>query len=133
MPRNEAVYSIPIGFRRMENLHIFFWLFKDISWCMVWKPLGILMIFPTLIIAIIIAIRTRHMVSELCHNVAIVFWITANSYWMVAEFLGFDEQVISGGITYKHVAVIPFAIGILLMLYYYLYWKPTHKTGQESL
>ena len=133
MPRNEPLYSIPVGFRRMENLHIFFWLFKDISWCMVWKPLGILMIFPTLIIAIIIALRTRHMVSELCHNVAIVFWITANSYWMVAEFFGFDEYVISGGITGKHLAVIPFAIGILVMLYYYLIWKPTHKDMAETL
>jgi hypothetical protein len=38
-------YSIPMRFRKMENLHIVFWLFKDVAWCMVWKPLGILMIF----------------------------------------------------------------------------------------
>ena len=133
MSQSKAMYSIPVGFRRMENLHIFFWLFKDISWCMLWKPLGIAMIFPTLIIAVIIAIRTRHMVSELCHNVAIVLWITANSYWMIAEFFSFDEMIVSNAITYKHLAVIPFSIGILVLLYYYLFWKPTHPGTHETM
>jgi hypothetical protein len=133
MPQQESLYSIPVSFRRMENLHIFFWLCKDISWCMVWKPLGIAMIFPTLIIAIIIAIRTRHLVSELCHNVAIVLWITANSYWMIAEFLHFDENIITGNITYKHLAVVPFAIGIIVMLYYYLWWNPRNKDVVETM
>ena len=133
MPQVEPQYAIPLSFRRMENLHIFFWLLKDISWCMVWKPLGILMIFPTLIIALIIAFRTRHIVSELCHNVAIVLWISANSYWMIAEFMEFDEALFAQGITYKYLAVIPFSIGILIMLYYYLYWKPAHKGSAETL
>lgn len=133
MPHIEPQYSIPLSFRRMENLHIFFWLFKDISWCMVWKPLGIAMIFPTLIIAVIIAVRTRHMVSELCHNIAIVLWITANSYWMIAEFMEFDEEIFTSGITYKYLAVVPFSIGILVMLYYYLLWKPRHKGTGETL
>ena len=73
---SETNYTIPIKFRKMENLHIVFWLFKDVSWCMVWRPLGIAMIFPTLIIAIIIALRTRQYMSEVCHNLSIVFWIT---------------------------------------------------------
>ena len=127
------MYSIPVGFRRMENLHIFFWLFKDISWCMVWRPLGVLMIFPTLIIAIIIAIRTRHIVSELCHNAAIVLWIVANSYWMIAEFLEFDEKMITDTISYRQLTVIPFSIGIIIMLYYYLYWKPRNKDVVETM
>ena len=133
MTTKEPLYSVPVSFRRMENLHIFFWLFKDISWCMIWKPLGIAMIFPTLIIAIIIAIRTRHIVSELCHNLAIIVWIAANSYWMIAEFLHFDENIVTGDITYKHLAVIPFAIGIVVLLYYYLWWKPGNKDAIETM
>jgi len=35
-----TVYSIPLRYRKMENLHIVFWLFKDIGWCLVWQPLG---------------------------------------------------------------------------------------------
>jgi len=55
----EEVYAIPAKYRQMENMHILFWLLKDISWCMVWKPLGILMIAPTLGIALVITWRTR--------------------------------------------------------------------------
>ncbi|MES2429761.1 MAG: hypothetical protein V4556_02420 [Bacteroidota bacterium] len=120
-------YSIPLRFRKMENLHIVFWLLKDISWCMIWKPLGIAMIFPTLIIAIIITIRTRQNMSELCHNVAIVVWITANSYWMVSEFLHFDDLPLFDGFTYRHLSLIPFVTGILILGYYYIWWKPRHK------
>jgi hypothetical protein len=130
---NQATYSIPIRWRKMENLHIVFWLFKDISWCMIWKPLGIAMIFPTLIIAIIISVRTRKYVSEVCHNVAIVFWITANAYWMVSEFFEFDSLPFYGDITYKYLAIIPFAIGILILAYYYLVWRPTHRHVVETM
>jgi hypothetical protein len=97
---NENSYVIPLRYRKMENLHIVFWLFKDVSWCMIWKPLGIAMIIPTLAIAIVIAVRTRQYMSEVCHNLAIVFWISANSYWMISEFFEIDEQVISGWFTY---------------------------------
>jgi hypothetical protein len=47
----------------MENLHIVFWLFKDVSWCMGWKVLGVVFIIPTLAISIIIAWRTRAIMS----------------------------------------------------------------------
>ena len=124
---NEQTYNIPHRFRKMENLHIVFWLIKDISWCMVWRPLGIAMVIPTLIIAIVITIRTRQFMSELCHNVAVTFWITANAYWMISEFFHFDTLVVYGDITYKYLAIIPFSIGILMLAYYYLVWKPMHK------
>jgi len=120
-------------YRKMENFHIVFWLLKDISWCMLWKPLGIAMVFPTLIIAIIITIRNRQYISEVCHNLAIIFWITANSYWMMAEFFEFDTISIYRDITYKYLAVIPFSIGILILTWYYLYWKPTNKNAVETM
>ncbi len=130
---SDQTYAIPIRYRRMENLHIVFWLFKDISWCMNWKPLGIAMIIPTLAIAIVIAVRNRQYMSELCHNLAIVVWITANSYWMVSEFLHFDTNILFGAYTYKHLAIIPFVIGIVVLGYYYLWWKPRHKGAEESM
>ena len=119
-------YTIPNKYRKMENLHIVFWIFKDISWCLFWKPLGILMIIPTLVISIVILYNTRKMVSELCHNIAITVWIMANSYWMVSEFLGFDERIIYGTIIYKHLALIPFFTGVSALAYYYLYWRFKH-------
>ena len=129
----ETTYSIPIRFRKMENLHIVFWLFKDVSWCMIWKPLGIAMILPTLIISIIIAWRTREFVAELTHNLAITFWITANAYWMISEFFSFDQRLIFTSFTYKHLAMIPFITGIFLLAYYYLLFKPKHKGVEGTM
>jgi hypothetical protein len=120
-------YNIPIQYRKMENLHIVFWIFKDIGWCMGFAWLGILMIIPTIIISIVIAWRTRNIVSELCHNLAITVWISANSFWMCTEFFGVDEHEIGYGFTLKHVAMIPFLIGMFILGYYYIWYKPRHK------
>lgn len=117
---NEPHYSIPARFRRMENMHIVFWLVKDISWCMIWKVLGMAMVVPTLSIAIVIAWRTRHIKAELAHNLAVAFWISANSYWMISEFFGFDTMVIWGSYTGKHLALLPFVAGCMILLYYYV-------------
>ena len=91
------------------------------------------MIFPTLIIAIVIAFRTRQYMSEVCHNVAIVVWITANSYWMISEFMHFDTNILFGDYTYKHLAIIPFITGILILSYYYLWWRPRNKDLVETM
>jgi hypothetical protein len=120
----EPLYVIPNRYRKMENLHIVFWLFKDIGWCLTWKLLGIAMIIPTLTVAIVIAWRTRQYVSELAHNLAIAFWITANSLWMISEFFGFDTHPVLFGIEGKHLALIPFFIGVVILGYYYIIQRP---------
>jgi hypothetical protein len=117
-------YIIPASYRKMENMHIVFWLLKDISWCMIWRELGVAMVLPTLTIAIIIAWRTRHIAAELAHNLAIAFWISANSLWMVSEFYKFDTIIIWREFTGKHLALVPFTIGALLLVYYYLVQRP---------
>ena len=121
-------YIIPLQYRKMENLHIVFWLFKDVAWCMGWKWLGMVMIIPTLAISVMIAYRTRKFMSELTHNLAITVWISANSYWMISEFLHFDTILIAGSVTYKHLALIPFVTGILILAFYYLIWRPEHRS-----
>lgn len=126
-------YNIPITYRKMENLHIVFWLFKDIAWCLSLNLLGVAMIIPTMAISIIIAWRTRHIVSELCHNIAITVWISANSFWMCTEFFGVDEHIVFGNTTVKHLAMIPFITGVLILGYYYLWYKPRHKEETQTL
>ena len=133
IPTNKPQYIIPARYRRMENMHIVFWLLKDISWCMIWKVLGITMILPTLSIAIIIAWRTRNIAAELAHNLAIAFWISANSLWMISEFFGFDTMVIWNGFTGKHLALIPFIIGLSLLLYYYAVQRPKEIKLEKSV
>ena len=123
-PPKQQEYIIPAKYRRMENMHIVFWLLKDISWCMIWKTLGIAMVVPTLSIALLIAWRTRHMKSELAHNLAVAFWISANSYWMISEFFGFDTMIVWKEFTGKHLALIPFIAGSIILLYYNAVQRP---------
>ena len=129
--KKESLYSIPARYRKLENLHIVFWLFKDISWCMIWRELGIIMIIPTLSIAIYIAYRTRNIKSELAHNLAVGFWISANAYWMISEFFGFDAIIVWREFTGKHMALIPFIIGAAILLYYYLIQRPKEVRNEQ--
>jgi hypothetical protein len=113
------VYSIPTRFRRVENLHILLWLIKDACWAVNWRVLGTVMIIPTLFVAILITWQTRHILSELIHNLVVTLWITANCTWMVGEFFGWDEGL-WGDIGLRQLTVIPFSIGLLILAYYYL-------------
>jgi len=117
------VYSIPSRFRRVENLHILLWLIKDACWAVNWRVLGTIMIIPTLFVAILITWQTRHILSELIHNLVVTLWITANCTWMVGEFFGWDEGL-WGDIGLRQLTVIPFSIGLLILAYYYLVLAP---------
>ena len=116
---------MPAKFRSLENLHVLFWLVKDICWCTGFKPLGVAMIFPTLFVAIYIMWRNRQIVSELTHNLAIMLWITANSMWMVFEFTGTDEEL-------KNYCLIPFSLGLVILVYYYAVYLPMKKTKRKT-
>ena len=120
------MYCIPEKFRKTENLHILFWLAKDISWAMLWRPLGIAMIFPTIGVALLITWQTRKLKAELFHNLAIVFWIIANATWMLLEFTGNDDR-------YRKYTAIPFATGLFFILSYYLVVLPREKIREKRL
>lgn len=109
----EPMYQIPARYRKTENLHIVFWLLKDLCWVMLWKPLGLAMIIPTVGAALLITWQTRGIKSELLHNLAVVFWILANAYWMVTEFFYTDDSL-------RYYAVIPFSMGIAVIGYHYI-------------
>lgn len=107
--------------RVFENSHIIFWLIKDMSWAMGWKWLGILMILPTLIISILITYKLKDDNREWYHNNAVTLWIIANSYWMISEFFMFDDKILFYTIKGVHLSLIPFLLGILLVLFFYLF------------
>lgn len=100
---------------------------------MIWKTLGIIMIVPTLSIALVIAWRTRQLKSELAHNLAIALWISANSYWMISEFFGFDEVPVWNGFEGKHLCLIPFVAGSLILLYYYAVQRPKEVRENQTI
>ena len=124
---NERIYSIPARFRRVENLHILLWLIKDACWATSFKTLGVFMIIPTLTVAIVITWQTRKMLAELIHNLAVVFWISANCLWMIGEFFGWDE----GKFGLRHMALIPFGIGLAILFYYYVFLAPSARFNKS--
>ena len=71
--------------RLIENFHVLLWLIKDMCWAMEFKLLGSIMILPTLFAAIWILKITKEQ-DEFWVNLAVLFWILANSTWMLVEF-----------------------------------------------
>lgn len=97
--------------RKFESMHIVFWLMKDTCWMMEWKWLGAVMILPTLSLAVYLVLKTTG-TRDFYLNVAIFFWISANSFWMLMEF--FNEN------HYRDFAGIPFALGFCFVGLFYL-------------
>jgi hypothetical protein len=128
MKEDVSLYYIPTKFRKTENLHILFWLIKDMSWAMLWKPLAMLMIVPTMAVAIVITYQNRKAITELYHNMAVVFWISANAYWMITEFF-YPEPAFEN---LRYYSVIPFAIGLCIVVVYYLFIVPSEKRKRLS-
>ena len=95
--------------RLVENFHIFFWLIKDISWALELKTLGVAMVIPTVGVTALMMYRTRK-TPDFYVNLSVLFWISANSYWMCVEFFGHIE--------YKNYAVIPFILGFMAFFVY---------------
>ena len=67
------------------------------------------MIIPTIIVTFIMMNRTKKK-PDFYVNLAVLFWIGANSYWMCAEFFDFVE--------YKNYSVIPFCLGFISFFMY---------------
>lgn len=98
--------------RKLENIHILLWLIKDLCWVTVSKPLGVFMVIPTLYVAIYLTIKNRKQKSELAHNLAVCFWICANSTWMIGEFFYED--------TLRPASTVFFLAGLLTIIIYYI-------------
>ena len=110
---------------KMENLHIPLWLLKGTCWMFQWKLLGVSMIISTVSMAIYIVFVTRKM-NDVFLNLAIMFRISANSYWMCAEFFHFEE--------WKEVVAFPFFAGIAMtFIFYYNIFKICSRLGEKNL
>lgn len=110
--------------RWIENLHILLWLFKDMCWALVWRPGGVIMIIPTVSVAIYLLIKSRNRRTELYHNAAVVMWITANSSWMIGEFFNKDL---------RPTAVVFFVLGICILLVYYVFFFAEDRHAEQDL
>jgi hypothetical protein len=105
--------------REYENFHIVLWLLKDTCWALGWETGGMIMIVPTLIAGIYIAYRSRKVIADLFHNIAVCFWITANGIWMFGEFY-FNDGL-------RNYALVFFALGLIVVGFYYIFKYPKKK------
>lgn len=85
------------------------------------------MIVPTITVAVLITWQTRKMIAELVHNLAVVCWISANCLWMTGEFYGWDE----GPWGARHLALIPFSAGLLVLGYFYIFLAPGKRFREK--
>lgn len=104
-------------------MHIVFWLLKDSCWMLELKWLGAIMILPTLTLALYLVFKTLK-TRDVYINIAIFFWISANSFWMMMEFFNDDK--------YKNFAAIPFALGFLFVGLFYLSGDYSKKAENAS-
>ena len=126
MKDNSLLKSI----REYENMHIALWLVKDSCWVasvdFPWLKIpGIIMIVPTLLVAIFITWRTRRDQADLFHNIAVCLWISANASWMIGEFY-FEDKT-------RHIPMAFFAAGLVVVAIYYIVHFPKRiKENNEA-
>jgi hypothetical protein len=113
-----------MNIRKFENLHILMWLLKDLCWVTLSELMGVIMIVPTIGLAIYITWLSRHEQAELFHNLAVCFWIGANSIWMIGEFF-YDDST-------RGIATAFFIIGLLFIGWYYALWLKNNHAGYKG-
>jgi hypothetical protein len=116
---------MPTSIRANENFHIVLWLLKDLCWVMDLKVAGLVMIVPTIAMAVYIAWRLRHEAGEFVHSLAVVCWIVANSIWMIGEFF-YDDGT-------RPLTTVFFAAGLLLVLCYYAVIRPRELRAGDGV
>jgi hypothetical protein len=96
----------------LEYAHVFLWLVKDMCWALHWTTFGCIMVIPTVLTAYVITWIQRKQAVVLIHNLAISFWISANSLWMLAEFYELESVL-------KPFAVVGFGSGLAILIGWY--------------
>ena len=98
--------------RGTENLHILLWIVKDTCWVQDYRVVGVSMIIPTIAVAIYLTVKAREQREEFIHNMAVCFWLCANSIWMIGEFFYNDQT--------RPYATVFFALGLGTLALHYL-------------
>ncbi len=100
--------------RKFENFHIVLWLIKDSCWVLKWPVLGSIMAFPAIVLAIFLTVICKKQPALFYPNMAVTFWITANSIWMFSEFYNLNLET---------AAIVFFGFGLLSIGWYYIKYR----------
>jgi lysylphosphatidylglycerol synthetase-like protein (DUF2156 family) len=77
------------NFRQYENIHMMFWLAKDLAWNETKIILWFLFLVPTIAAStdfFIIASKEKNTVIEMAHYASTITWVLGNVVWALGEF-----------------------------------------------
>ena len=107
------------------TLPVALWLLKDACWVMGFHFAAMLMIVPTLAVAIFMAWNSKKSSTQLFHNVALCYWIAANAMWMTGAFFQNDALL--------PYAMVLFVAGMIVVAAYYaLIYPRNQKSVQQT-
>lgn len=109
MNSEELFFSV----RHIENIHIYFWILKDLGWLLDNPYVSITFgILSLLILMILFYINTNY--EELYFICVTFIWLFSNFIWMVGDVLQYDTKV------YQFICSCGMTLGICLIACYYV-------------
>lgn len=70
----------------LQKSHFTCWLIKDLFWCLKFKWLATLMVFPTIFFTVFLLITEK---DQRDTNLILSSWVSMNIFWMLHELQGF--------------------------------------------
>ncbi len=136
------------SWRDYENIHIFFWLGKDVAWNGLIQPMWVIFVIPTFLVAldfVITSLFNKYTVIDHAHYVSVMLWVMGNAIWACGElwFANYDDaySLTSHGFGPYHTArwwsswVMISAYTSIVMLYtMWIYWSyHGDETNEDSI
>lgn len=76
----------------IQEVHFTSWLIKDVFWCLKFKWLATMMVFPTLFLTVFILIKEKENRNT---NLILSSWVLMNIFWMLHELQNFPQWIIT--------------------------------------
>lgn len=83
------------SWRDYENVHVLFWLGKDIAWNGGYQALWVMFAVPTTLIAlefVLVTFLTKQTFIDHMHYLAQLLWVSANLVWAIGELWHLDSD-----------------------------------------
>jgi len=76
------------SWRDYENIHIFFWLGKDVAWNGLIQPMWVIFVIPTFLVSldfVVTSLFNKYAVIDHAHYVSVMLWVLGNAVWACGE------------------------------------------------
>ena len=126
--------------RGLDNIHIYFWITKDLCWVQSWFIAGVIIGSMACLYALFLTFRAaiwRKSISEFWIKMSEFMWLFSNFWWMIGElhddhhgyFEDHDKSIVD---EYTHQAGIMFIATLIWISLYYIILKPMELLDDED-